>query len=151
AVARMERRQTRRLVRYWVFLSIAYILGLGFYFYYAVLHTLFSSISATAGLIGPHYLMSTIALYYLTGFVPGIVLLGFDVRARDVRERIVEVLDSRPLTNLDLVAGQFVALFLSAWIPIVILALVIQGLGWMLPLLGSPIGRTVEPLSLINF
>ena len=37
AVARMERRHTRRLVRYWVFLSIAYLFGIGGYVYYSVL------------------------------------------------------------------------------------------------------------------
>jgi hypothetical protein len=102
-------------------------------------------------MIGPRYLISVIALYYLTGFVLGIVFLGFDVRARDIREGIVEVLDARPLTNLELVTGRFVALFLSAWIPIVVLVLLIETLGVLLPLLGSPIGATVEPLSLVTF
>jgi ABC-type transport system involved in multi-copper enzyme maturation permease subunit len=151
AVARMERRHTRRLLRYWVFLVIAYLFGLGMYIYYGVLHALFSSISASVGMIGPRYLMGAIGLYYLTGFVLGIVFLGFDIRARDVRESIVEVLDSRPLTNLELVAGRFIALFLSAWIPILVLVVLIQGLGWLLPLMGSPIGRMVEPISLFNF
>src|SRR5690606_8717722 len=116
-----------------------------------VLHALFSSVSATVGMIGPRYLMGAIALYYLTGFVLGFVFLGFAVRARDIREGIVEVLDSRPLTNLELILGRFVALFLAGWVPIVVMAILIQGLGWLLPLLGSPIGRTVEPLSLVNF
>jgi ABC-type transport system involved in multi-copper enzyme maturation permease subunit len=151
AVARMERRHTRRLARYWVFLAVAYLFGLGGYFYYSVLHALFSSLSASVGMIGPRYLMGAIALYYLTGFVLGIVFLGFDVRARDVRDGIVEVLDARPLTNFELVTGRFVALFLSAWIPIVVLVVLIQGLGFLLPLLGSPVGSTVEPLSLISF
>src|SRR5690606_4322106 len=141
----MEGRHTRRLVRYWVFLSIAYLFGVGAYFYYGTLHALFSSFSASVGMIGPRYLMFAIGLYYLTGFVLGIVFLGFDVRARDIREGIVEVLDSRPITNFELVAGRFVALFLAAWVPIVILVLLIQGLGALLPLLGSPVGRTVEP------
>jgi ABC-type transport system involved in multi-copper enzyme maturation permease subunit len=147
----MERRHTRRLARYWVFLSIAYLFGVGGYVYYSVLHALFSSLSASVGMIGPRYLISAIALYYLTGFVLGIVFLGFDVRARDIREGIVEVLDARPLTNLELVTGRFVALFLSAWIPIVVLVLLIETLGVLLPLLGSPIGATVEPLSLVTF
>jgi ABC-type transport system involved in multi-copper enzyme maturation permease subunit len=151
AIAQVERRNTRRLVRYWVFLSIAYLFGLGAYFYYSALHALFSSMSASAGMIGPRYLMGAIGLYYLTGFVLGIVFLGFDVRARDVRDGIVEVLDARPVTNLELIGGRFIALFLSAWIPIVVLVLMIQGLGWLLPLLGSPVGRTVQPLSLFNF
>lgn len=151
AVVRMERRHTRRLVRYWVFLSIAYVLGIGSYIYYGALHALLSSISASVGMIGPRYLMGAIGLYYLTGFVLGIVFLGFDVRARDIRESIVEVLDSRPLTNLELIIGRFIALFLSGWVPIVVLVAVIEVLGWLLPLMGSPIGRTVEPASLVNF
>lgn len=151
AVARMERRQTRRLARYWVFLAIAYFFGIAGYVYYSVLHALFSSLSASVGMIGPRYLMGAIALYYLVGFVLGIVFLGFDVRARDIREGIVEVLDARPLTNFELVTGRAVALFLSGWIPIVVLVVLIQSLGFLLPLLGSPIGSTVEPLSLVNF
>jgi ABC-type transport system involved in multi-copper enzyme maturation permease subunit len=151
AVARLERRHTRRLARYWVFLFVAYLFGIGGYIYYSVLHALFSSLSASVGMIGPRYLMGAIALYYLTGFVLGIVFLGFDVRARDIREGIVEVLDARPLTNFELVVGRFVALFLSAWIPIVVLVLLIEALGVLLPLLGSPIGGTVEPLSLVGF
>jgi ABC-type transport system involved in multi-copper enzyme maturation permease subunit len=106
----MELRHTRRLVRYWVFLSIAYLFGLAGYAYYSALHALFSSVSASVGMIGPRYLMMAIGLYYITGFVLGIVFLGFDVRARDVRESIVEVLDSRPLSNFELVGGRFLAL-----------------------------------------
>ena len=147
----MERRHTRRLVRYWVFIGIAYLFGIGGYIYYSVLHALFSPISASVGLIGPRYFIGVIGLYYLFGFVFGIVFLGFDVRARDVRESIVEVLDSRPVTNLELLLGRFVALFLSGLIPIVVMTVVIQGLGLLLPLLGSPIGRPVEPVSIIGF
>src|SRR6185503_20784688 len=73
AVASMERRQTRRLVRYWVFLSIAYLFGLGLYFYYSTLHALFSSLSASVGMIQPRFLVTAIALFYLAGFVLGIV------------------------------------------------------------------------------
>jgi ABC-type transport system involved in multi-copper enzyme maturation permease subunit len=151
AVVTMERRHTRRLARYWVFLSIAYLFGIAGYVYYSFLHAFFSSLSASVGMIGPRYLLSAISLYYLTGFVLGIVFLGFDIRARDVREGIVEVLDARPVTNFELVAGRFLALLLSAWIPIIVLLVIIEGLGFLLPLLGSPVGATVQPLSLVNF
>lgn len=152
AVARLERRHTQRLLRYWLFLAIAYLAAIGMYVYFAVVHALYSSVSASIGMIvAPRYLISGIGFYYLIGFVLGIVFLGFDVRARDVRDGIVEVLDSRPLTNLELVGGRFLALFLSAWLPIVVLALLLQGLGWLLPQLGSPVGATIEPYSLFNF
>jgi ABC-type transport system involved in multi-copper enzyme maturation permease subunit len=152
AIARLERRHTQRLLRYWVFLGIAYLAAIGIYVYFAVVHALYSSVSASIGMVAaPRYLVSGIAFYYLIGFVLGIVFLGFDVRARDVREGIVEVLDSRPLSNLELICGRFISLFLSAWLPIVVLAVILQGLGWLLPQLGSPIGATIEPYSLFNF
>lgn len=152
AVARLERRHTQRLLRYWVFLASAYLVAIGIYVYYAVVHALYSSVSASVGMIvAPRYMVAAIGFYYLIGFVLGIVFLGFDVRARDVRDGIAEVLDSRPLTNVELIGGRFIALFLSAWLPIVVLAFVLQGLGWILPLMGSPIGSTVEPYSLFSF
>ena len=147
----MERRHTRRLVRYWVFIAIVYVFGIGAFLYYSSLHAFFSSMSASIGLVGPRYMIAVIGLYYLMAFVFTIVFLGFDVRARDVRESIVEVLDSRPVTNLELLTGRFLALFLSGWIPIVLLVVIMQGLGYLLPLLGSPIGRPVEPVSLLAF
>ncbi len=49
-VARAELRLTRRLVRYWVFLVLAYLLGIGAYFYYGVLHGFFSSYSVKTSL-----------------------------------------------------------------------------------------------------
>lgn len=145
----MELRHTRRLLRYWVFLAIAYLIGLGSYFYYGTLHALFSSLSASVGLVGPRYLVAVIGLYYLVVFTLGIVFLAFDVRARDVREGIVEVLDARPITNFELLAGRFVGLFLAGWVPVVVLVLLMQGFGLLLAALGVPVGRTVEPMSLI--
>lgn len=152
AVARLERRHTRRLLRYWIFLAIAYLAAIGLYVYYAVVHALYSSVSASIGMIiSPRYLVAAIGFYYLAGFVLGIVFLGFDVRARDVRDGIAEVLDSRPLTNVELLCGRFISLFFSAWLPIVLLAFLMQGLGWLLPQLGSPVGELVEPYLLFFF
>lgn len=152
AVARLERRHTQRLLRYWVFLAIAFLIAIGMYIYYAVVHALLSSVSASVGMvIAPRYLVAGIGFYYLIGFILGIVFLGFDVRARDIREGIVEVVDSRPLTNVELMSGRFIALFLSGWLPLIVLALVLQGLGWLLPRIGLPIGTTIEPYSLVTF
>jgi len=151
AVARAEIRLTRRLVRYWVFLVISYLVALVGYLYYGAIHAFFSSYSATAASIGPRFLIGAFGFYYLAVFVVGLVFLAFDVRARDRRERMVEVLDSRPITNLELVVGRFLGLLLPAWVPVVVLALLLQGLGYILPVLGSPIGEHIEWVSLFTF
>jgi len=149
--ARSELRLTRRLVRYWVFLALSYLVVLVAVLYYSVLHSFVSSYSATAASIGPRYLIAYLGLYYLVIFMLGIVFLGFDVRGRDRREHMDEVLDARPYTNLELVAGRWLGLLLAAWVPVAVLALLVQGLGALLPALGSPVGETVEPWSLLGF
>src|SRR4030042_384944 len=101
-----EGRITRRLARYWIFLLISCLIILIAFIYYSILHGLFSTYSATAGLICPKFLVSVMGLYFLLIYSVGVIFLAFDVRARDRRERMIEVLDSRPYTNLELVAGR---------------------------------------------
>jgi ABC-type transport system involved in multi-copper enzyme maturation permease subunit len=151
AVAWAELRVTRRLVRYWVFLGLAYLIALVSYFYYAGIHMVASSWSATAASIGPRYLMGAVGNNATLIFVVAIVFLGFDLRARDQRERMAEVLDSRPLNNLELVAGRFLGLLAAVWVPVAVLAVLIEALGLLLPLLGSPIGEPIEPWSLLTW
>lgn len=151
AFAHAELRLTRRLVRYWVFLALSYLVALVAVLYYSVLHSFVSSYSATAASIGPRYLIAYLGLYYLLIFMIGIVFLAFDLRGRDRRERMDEVLDARPYTNLELVAGRWLGLLVASWVPVAVLALLVQGLGLLLPALGSPVGETVEPWSLLGF
>lgn len=150
-IAQTEKRLTRRLKRYWFFVLLSYLAGLGIFIYYSVIHAFFSSFSATLGSINPHYLLSVFGLIFQVIFTIGIIFIGFDIRARDVRERIVEVLDCRPVSNLELIVGRFFALFQMAWFPIVIFCVLLQLIGWLLPLLGAPIGNTVELNSLLSF
>ncbi len=69
AVMRAELRLTRRLVRYWIFLTLALVSGLVIYLYYCGLHAFFSSYSATAANIGPRFLIGAMGLYYVAFFL----------------------------------------------------------------------------------
>lgn len=150
AVAQAERRLTRRLKRYWLFLLPAFAAALIYFVYLSAIHGVASSYSASVGMINPRFLPTVIVVTFLALFFAGIIFLAFDVRARDQRERIAEALDSRPLSNLEILTGRFLGLFLSAWIPILVLCLLLQVLGWLLPMTGAPFGTTVEPWSLLG-
>ncbi|RLE31418.1 MAG: hypothetical protein DRJ61_11360, partial [Acidobacteria bacterium] len=151
SVMRAELRLTRRLVRYWIFLTLALVSGLVIYLYYSVLHAIFSSYSATAASIGPRFLIGSMGLYYVAFFLFGLVFMAFDVRARDVRERMVEVLDARPMTTPELMVGRFTAQLLAAWVPALVMVALMQLLGFALPALGAPIGQPLQPTSLVMF
>ena len=151
AIAGAEMRLTRRLLRYWVFVILSSLIAIVAHLWYSYWHGLYSSYSATIGLCSPHFLVSYVGTYYLAIYVIGVVFLAFDLRARDIRERMDEVLDSRPYTNLDLVIGRFLGILIASWIPMLILAMLLELLGLLLVALGVPVGEPVEIVSLFGF
>ena len=151
AIARAEARITRRLVRYWIFLGMACLIAILYYLLLAYVHGFFSSYSSTIAVISPRFLMSIIGVLFALIFLAGTIFLAFDIRARDTRERMIEVLDSRPYSNLELIAGRFVGIFLCSWIPMVLLSILLEILGIILKGLGLPMGEPIEILSLFSF
>jgi ABC-type transport system involved in multi-copper enzyme maturation permease subunit len=151
AIARAETRITRRLARYWVFLILAFLIAIIYYFILSYVHGFFSSYSSTIGAVSPRFLMSIIGVLYALIFLAGTIFLAFDIRARDKRERMIEVLDSRPYSNLELILGRFVGIFLCSWIPIVVLSILLEILGIILQGLEVPMGEPIEILSLFSF
>lgn len=151
AIAVAENRTTRRLARYWAFLCFAYLITSIVYLQYTYTHGMFSSYSGTLGGLSPRFLMSRIGLYYSVIFLMGSIFLAFDLRERDKRDRIADVLDSKPYTNLELVTGRFLGIFLSTWVPIIVLAIIFELAGLILTGLNSPVGEPIEYCSLFSF
>ncbi|MBD3868640.1 MAG: ABC-2 transporter permease, partial [Acidobacteria bacterium] len=141
-IARAESRLTRRLVRYWVFMILAALVGAFFYAQYSLLHYQFSSASATVGTLNPRFLISDIGFRYLFVFLVGIIFLGMDVRARDVRERMDGVLDALPCSNLELVFGKYIGVFVPSWIPLTLIILTLWAVGFIW-------GGSIQPHTMI--
>jgi len=143
-IARAEARLTRRLVRFWVFASLSLIIGLGAYLQLYFLHRFISHLSASAAALNPRYFVANFGNNFLFLFLIGLVFLAFDVRARDKRERMSEVLDTLPCSNLELVLGKALGVFLPTWAVAIFCAGLVQTIGM---LTGAP----VEPRSLVTF
>ncbi len=143
-IARAETRLTRRLVRYWLFQALAGVVGVAGILYYGFLHRMFSAVSGTVGLLNPRYLFGFIGIYYLVGFLLGLVFLGYDIRARDERERVVEVLDAMPCSNLELLLGRFLGILIPCWVPVPLISLVMMGVS-------AAMGSSIEPFSMLTF
>ena len=146
AVARAEVRSVRRLARYWMFAILSVLITFAIYLYYGAIHGFLSRMSATIGAIGPRYLVPAMGIYIMAIFLLGLVFLAFDIRARDERERMAEVLDSRPLSNTELLIGRGLALVLMAWAPVLFVAVVFQAFGSLAVALGWYLGEPVEPV-----
>ena len=151
AIARAEIRSVRRLIRYWVFALLSVAFTLLAYGYYTIIHAYASRFSATVGVAGPRYLMSGVGLYCVLIFLLGLIFLAFDVRARDERERIAEVLDSRPVSNPEFLLGRGLGLVAMAWGPVLCTAAAVQALGALAVTFDWYGGEPIEPYSLAGF
>ncbi len=141
SLARAEMRTIRRLFRFWLFSGLALFIGLLSYGYYWVIHGLFSSISATVGAMSPKFLLAQMASTQTMVLAIGVVFLAFDLRARDRRDRVIEVLDSRPYSNVELVLGRFLGALIMMWSVAFIAMMIIQGIGHLGTALGWYVGE----------
>ena len=151
AVALAEMRSARRLTRTWLFSTLSLLIGLGLYLQYTMMHGLASALSPSVGVLNPRFMMANQGVVVVVVFVVAVIFLAFDIRARDARERIAEVLDVRPVGNLTLLAGRLAGLVFVAWLVVALLALSWQGIGALAQALEWPIGDAVEPRSLLAF
>ena len=148
AVAAAELRTARRLVRTWVFVVLALGLNLAIFGFYAYVEARYSP-----GLTGRspwRLLMGQFGTYLLTTVLAGVVFLGVDIRTRDDRVGMTEVLDSKPLSNHVLIGGQVVGLALTAWLTVLVALGVVQATGAIVAGYWG-VGGTVEPVSLGAF
>lgn len=151
AIIRAETKITVGLFRYWVFLISAWGIAISLYLGNAVRHAVLSSVSISAPYLSPHNVLTQVSVPYMAIFIFGVIFLVVEIRARDSRARMLDLLDTRPYSNMELLTGRFLALFLCSWIPILVLLVLIQSLGWLLLQSGSPVGGTVAPLSMLGF
>ena len=151
AVARAEMRAARRLVRTWFFVGLAVLLGGLSYVVYAGIHGVFSGFSSTVGAFSPRVLVSSIGMVMVMILTIGIVFLAFDIRARDQRERMAEVLDARPIGNLGLVAGRLAGLVFILWLVVLVVMMLMQLIGVTAKAFDWWVGDTLEPMSMVSF
>jgi ABC-type transport system involved in multi-copper enzyme maturation permease subunit len=143
-VARAEARLMRRLVRYWVFIVLATLLAAAGLANFYFIHRFFSWGSASAAMANPRFFVANFGSNFLFVFLIGLVFLGFDLRARDRKDRIIEVVDSLPCSNLELILGKFTGIVTACWVP----AVLVTGLMMLAATLIKP---SIEPWSAVAY
>ncbi|MDE0421372.1 MAG: hypothetical protein OXK76_10885 [Gammaproteobacteria bacterium] len=150
AVALAEMRAARRLARTWVFVALTLLLGMLTYLQYSLMHAA-SGFVSTFGSFGPRVLVSSIGMTMVIVMVVGMVFLAFDIRSRDQRERMAEVLDARPVGTVNLLAGRLTGLVFVLWLAVAVVMGLIQLLGITAKAFNWWGGDTLEPVSLTSF
>ena len=114
-------RSCRRLMRTWVFIVGAVLVCAMWY-----LQVLESSSwpSAPTGWdhdeMSARYRGATMLNTFVAMFSFGIIFLAFDIQARDTQNRMREVMDSQPVSNIEVIVGRVTGIILLLLIPCVV-------------------------------
>ncbi len=148
-----EMRSCRRLVRTWVIIAIGALVAIGTWLASAGIHA-FTSVQGTevpGGLLSPRFMTVILGGQIVTIFSLGILFLAFDIRSRDIRSRMLEVLDNRPISNVELLTGRLMGIVLLIGMAATVTVLTIVGIALLLLVSGVAIGHPVDPVSLAAF
>ncbi len=146
-----EMRSCRRLTRTWVFISIAGIATLSQWIFLLDHYDFLALSSPIYGLIGPRYTVVQMGSTMLLWFSIGMLFLTFDMRIRDTRDRISEVLDSRPVSDFGLICGRLFGIVLFLAIPSVLIVSIMYGYGMLAEAFDFGLGTEIESVSALSF
>ena len=150
ASARAEIRSARRLVRTWMFIVVALLIALVGYGQQVAFHAIGSGMSVTVGaILAPRFVVAQLGAQMLWVLMAALIFLAFDIRARDRRDRMLEVLDSRPVDNFASLLGRVLGLVLVGWLPLALVAVLTVALAGLAAAADWPISPAVEPLSMV--
>ncbi|MYD45462.1 MAG: hypothetical protein F4W92_03845 [Gammaproteobacteria bacterium] len=149
-VAKAEVRTARRRARFWTivfFLSlfsiVGYLISCSFLGYAALT-------SPSFGTGVPKYLLGNIDPTFFLFFQFAVLFLAFDAAHLHNRDRIVEVLDSKSITNFEYLAGRVFGIAGLLWLVAAANICVMQLLGLISTTTNIGIADTIEWYSLIN-
>ena len=150
AVAVAEMRSARRQVRTWGFSVLAIGGSLLSFIGTGAQHAQEGWISPVTEFAAPRFAMSSVGMLLLLALLFGVIFLAFDIRARDRRERMVEVLDTRPVSNVELLFGRILGMVGTASLVALVVVVLMQVVGSVGRAVGVPT-EPVQPTSLATF
>ncbi|MCY3540663.1 MAG: hypothetical protein OXH31_01970 [Gammaproteobacteria bacterium] len=143
-LALFEVKQTLKLFRTKIYLLLASAVCIVFYALVEWQYIFRAAESASVGIMAPTYLAATLGPYFLALFCLAIVLLAYDLRERDLRSRINEVLEVVPASNVTVVFGRLLGLVLLLVIPVVVFVFAIILYGSIAEGAGLGYGNLIE-------
>jgi len=154
--------RSRRLVRVWLFGTLTAGFVVTTHWLLSLAHGRYWDTGLFIDLYPPRFAVSSLGMVWLWLFLVGAVFLAFDTRTRDERERIVDVLDAKPASNLALLGGRAIGLVLTAWLPLAAAVGVIEAVGLVAASVYDAsgtdeatltwwLGVPIEPVSLASF
>ncbi|MXW54255.1 MAG: hypothetical protein F4X44_12350 [Gammaproteobacteria bacterium] len=150
SVARLEIAATRRLARFWTIATAISLVSLGAYataciFLVYIAPSYVPFVTAT-----PKYLVSNIDPSMFLLLHLALLFLTFDTSQRHDRSRILEVLDAKPVSNLESLTGRLVGMSTLLWLVVGANILALHVFGLVASALGWHFAEPIQTHSLFN-
>ena len=143
-------RSCRRLARTWVFITIAILVSV---VWYAQMLDMTAWPAPPSGWVhdqmNPRYTIATMMNVFVAIFSFGIIFLTFDIQARDVQNRISDVVDSLPATNIEIISGRLFGILLLLLIPCALFLAAVACYEFASQLLGFQYRVGIQPSSVL--
>ena len=110
-----------------------------------------SGVAPMFGVISPRYFASLLGSSFLALFCLGVLILAFDMEARDENSRIQEVIASKPVDSFDFFFGRLFGIFTLMGIPMVSIVFLSVVWGGISEIFSIPFGEPVEIWSVVSF
>ncbi len=130
---------------------LAFLIAVIVYVFFCLQHMLISTMGPSPNVQIPRFIIGESAAQFVALFALGIIFLAFDIRARDVRDRISGIIDAKPISNLELVVGRLSGIIILLCIPMLVFLGLAVLHGALAGLAGWGFGSPIEPWSVISF
>lgn len=126
------------------------LVQVGYWSSQAGLYTYASLNSPATGVFGPRYMIFQLTQPIVMWLALGMLFFAFDARSRDVRDRIFEAVDSRPVTNLEHLVGRLLGPAILLLIPVVLILAMVLVTGFTVQVLGGELAGVLDPISVLS-
>lgn len=148
--AQLEIRTLLKLVRTWIFVFVALGISTTYFVLITWHHVSFSHTTVGLGSLGPRYSAATLAIYFVAVFTVFVVLSAMEIRSRDQRVRMSEVIAAHPVSNVDVFLGRLLGVLVVFAVPMLVFLVLVALYGWVSQWIGFAYGEPVAIWSVVS-
>ncbi|MXZ55941.1 MAG: hypothetical protein F4Z14_07185 [Gammaproteobacteria bacterium] len=144
-------KQSLKLQRTKLILLMAFLVSASFYVLVELQYILRAVESASVGMMAPTYIAATLGPYFIALYCIAMILLAYDMRGRDIRNKVAEVLDVVPASNVVVLLARLLGLVILIAVPMVVFITLVVLYGWIAEMNNLGYGNLIELHSVASF
>lgn len=150
SVAGLEFTTARRLARFWTIITVLTVVGLGAYISACIFLVYIAPSYVPFVTATPKYLVSNIDPSIFLLLHIALLFLAFDTNHRHERARMAEVLDAKPLSNVECQIGRLLGVSTLLWVIVAANVFVLHGFGLLCRAFGWHFAEPIDGYSILN-